>query len=286
MWIVGTVILLVVGYGIIAFNRGRITERHFQDVVPLDIPWDYPRIEPPQELADYLLGAKQPWQFADANWSPDFPTSAQDALRLYTNESGDARIDGVLGITTYTIDELLKVTGPLAVPDYNVTIASGETTLKVLQLTRAASAPGADRKAFLPAFADRLLASLLALPPRKWGDLLGAANAFSKGKLLLAWFRNPADQAFVARSGFDGAVRQVKCQVRSVSGFSAHADEPELLDWLAGFAAGKRAGAPGFPKQVFLVHGDPGPQAALLPKVAALGFDVRVPRWHETVTLD
>ncbi len=84
----------------------------------------------------------------------------------------------------------------------------------------------------------------------------------------------------------DGAVREVRCQVRSVSGFSAHADEPELLDWLAGYAAGKRAGDAGFPKRVFLVHGDPGPQADLAPKVTALGFDVHVPRWHETVTLD
>jgi len=84
----------------------------------------------------------------------------------------------------------------------------------------------------------------------------------------------------------DGAARDVRCQVRSVSGFSAHADEPELLDWLAGFAAGKRAGVPGFPRRVFLVHGDPGPQAELTPKVAALGFDVHVPHWHETVTLD
>ncbi len=83
----------------------------------------------------------------------------------------------------------------------------------------------------------------------------------------------------------DGAVRQVRCQVRSVSGFSAHADEPEIVDWLAAFAAGKGPGAAGFPRRVFLVHGDPGPQAALAPKVAALGFEVHIPRWHETVTL-
>ncbi len=81
--------------------------------------------QPPTELANYLLGPDQPWQLADANWSPDFPTSARDALRLYTNESGDDRIDGVLGITTYTIDELLEVTGPIAVPEYGATIASG-----------------------------------------------------------------------------------------------------------------------------------------------------------------
>jgi metallo-beta-lactamase family protein len=84
----------------------------------------------------------------------------------------------------------------------------------------------------------------------------------------------------------DGAVREVRCQVRSVNGFSAHADEPELLDWLGAFGEGRSPGEPGFPRRVFLVHGDPGPQAELLPKVAALGFDVHVPHWHETVTLD
>lgn len=195
-------------YGIVAFDRGRVTERTFQDVFPLDFPWDYPRIEPPQELADYLLGPKQPWQFADGNWSPDFPTSARDALRLYTNESGDTHVDGVIAVTTYTIDELLQLTGPVAVPEYDATIASGETTMKVLQLTRAPSAPGGDRKAFLPAFADRLLAALIALPARSWGDLAGTADTLRREHLMLAWFRNSADQALVDRSGFDGAVRQ------------------------------------------------------------------------------
>jgi hypothetical protein len=37
---------------------------------------------------------------------------------------------------------------------------------------------------------------------------------------------------------------------------------------------------------VFLVHGDPPAQEALLPKVRALGFGVQVPAWHETVSLD
>ena len=195
-------------YGIMTFDRGRVTERQFQDVFPLDFPWDYPRIEPPQELADYLLGPKQPWQFADSNWSPDFPTSARDALRLYTNESGDTHIDGVIGLTTYTIDELLKLTGPIAIPEYDATIASGETTMKVLELTREASAPGGDRKAFLPAFADRLLAALVALPARSWGDLAGTADTLRRNHLLLAWFNDQADQDLMARSGFDGAVRQ------------------------------------------------------------------------------
>jgi hypothetical protein len=199
---------LIGSYGIIAFDRGRITERRFQNVSPLDGKTDYPFARPPQELADYLLGPTQSWQLADAGWSPDFPTSAQDALRLYTNESGDARIDGVFAITTYTIDQLLKVTGPISVPDYDVTIASGETTLKVLQRTRAPRKPGEDAKAFLSVFADRLFGTLLALPPRRWGDVLGAAGAFGQERLLLAWFRDATDEAFAADGGFGGAVRQ------------------------------------------------------------------------------
>jgi metallo-beta-lactamase family protein len=83
----------------------------------------------------------------------------------------------------------------------------------------------------------------------------------------------------------DGQVRQVKCKTRSISGFSAHADENELLDWLRGFAAGKKPGDPGYPRRVFLVHGDPDAQIALEPKVRELGFATHVPHWHERVTL-
>jgi metallo-beta-lactamase family protein len=84
----------------------------------------------------------------------------------------------------------------------------------------------------------------------------------------------------------DGQVRRVRCTIRSISGFSAHADETELLDWLRRFGEGRRRGEPGYPRKVFLVHGDPEAQQAMAPKVRALGFDVHVPVWHEQVTLD
>ena len=44
----------------------------------------------------------------------------------------------------------------------------------------------------------------------------------------------------------DGQVRQVRCQIRSISGFSAHADESELLDWLGNLPMA-RTGRPGLP---------------------------------------
>ncbi len=84
----------------------------------------------------------------------------------------------------------------------------------------------------------------------------------------------------------DGETHVVRCQVRSISGFSAHADEAGLLAWLSTFAAGKRPGDAGFPRHVFIVHGDPEAQEALEPRVRAMGFDTLVPHWHQRVTLD
>jgi metallo-beta-lactamase family protein len=88
-------------------------------------------------------------------------------------------------------------------------------------------------------------------------------------------------QAGATTVKLDGQVRQVRCRIRSISGFSSHADEPQLLDWLRGFAAGAVA-----TRRVFLVHGDPEAQAALAPKAEDLGLDVHVPQWHERVLLD
>ena len=75
----------------------------------------------------------------------------------------------------------------------------------------------------------------------------------------------------------DGQDLEVHCQVRSISGFSAHADEPELLGWLGHFSSK--------PRMTFIVHGDPEAQAAFEPKVRALGFATNVPAWREVVEL-
>ncbi len=84
----------------------------------------------------------------------------------------------------------------------------------------------------------------------------------------------------------DGQEYQVRCAVRSISGFSAHADEPQILRWLSHFIEGRKAGDPGVPRQVFLVHGEPEAQNSIKPKVAALGLPVMAPHWHEHHKLD
>ncbi len=84
----------------------------------------------------------------------------------------------------------------------------------------------------------------------------------------------------------DGQEYQVRCAVRSISGFSAHADEPQLLNWLANFIKGRKPGDAGVPRRVFVVHGDPDAQNSIKPKIAALGLPVMAPHWHEHAQLD
>ena len=194
-------------YGIVTFSGGHITSHVFQNTLNLDLRPGQPYVTPPAALKDHLLG-KYPWQLADANWSPDFPTSAQEALRLYTLESGDSDIQGVFALTTYAIDDLLKVTGPIVVPEYGVTVAPGETTLTALEHTRQSTTPGVDRKVFLQVFANRLVDALLALPTAKWPALITQLGVIQRQRQAMAWFAAPAEQQLVAQSGWDGAVRQ------------------------------------------------------------------------------
>jgi Cft2 family RNA processing exonuclease len=92
-------------------------------------------------------------------------------------------------------------------------------------------------------------------------------------------------QAGVKTARLDGQEYQVRCAVRSITGFSAHADEPEILAWLGHFIEGRKTGDLGVPKQVFIVHGDPEAQQAIQPKIVALGLPASAPHWHEHVKL-
>ncbi len=78
----------------------------------------------------------------------------------------------------------------------------------------------------------------------------------------------------------DGQEIDVRCRVRSISGFSAHADQHELETWLGHF------GADGRPKTVFIVHGDPDAAEAFAARIrSGLGMEAVIPKHRETVTL-
>lgn len=85
----------------------------------------------------------------------------------------------------------------------------------------------------------------------------------------------------------DGDEYPVRCRIRSISGFSAHADEHELDDWLGNFArAGGSNGADGRPKRVFVVHGDPDAAEAFAARIRdEMHLEPHLPAYLETVQL-
>ncbi len=68
----------------------------------------------------------------------------------------------------------------------------------------------------------------------------------------------------------------VQAQIWTVNGFSAHADQPLLLDWLEKTAA----------KEVFLVHGEPDSLEGFSEAITeGLSLKTRIPDWKETLTV-
>jgi metallo-beta-lactamase family protein len=94
--------------------------------------------------------------------------------------------------------------------------------------------------------------------------------------------RHIADGATSAR--IDGQEFPVRCRVRTISGFSAHADQHELEAWLGHF--GRAGAADGRPRSVFIVHGDPDAAEAFAVRIRSeLGMDAHVAQHREVVTL-
>lgn len=194
--------------GIIGLDKGRLVEKRFFTVYLLDLRPDTPWVQPPEPLVNHLLGDEQAWRLADANWSPDFPTSAKAAASLYTLESGDAGIDGVIAITTHALDRILEVTGPVDVPAFGVTVKPGDVTMAILAATRPGTRDEAERKAVLDALAETMLDRLQSLPAAAWTPLLEELQAIGSERSAMAWFRDPTAQALAMDTGWAGQVRR------------------------------------------------------------------------------
>lgn len=65
-----------------------------------------------------LLKAR--WEFQDANWFPDFPSTAKK-LRWFYSEAGGPTSDGVVAVNATFVAELLRLLGPVEMPEYGRT---------------------------------------------------------------------------------------------------------------------------------------------------------------------
>ena len=74
-----------------------------------------------------------------------------------------------------------------------------------------------------------------------------------------------------------GETVSVKAKVFTIGGFSAHADQNDLLDWASHFESNPK---------VFLIHGEPSASESLAAKIRErLRLDVHIPKWKERLVL-
>ncbi len=105
-------------YGILKLNQGQIKSITADGTYNVDGQLTA-NIVPPYPVEYISTG----WSMHDANWFFDFPTSAQKVTWFYEKTGGETP-DGVIAITPQLVEDLLKITGPIAMPAYNTTLSA------------------------------------------------------------------------------------------------------------------------------------------------------------------
>ncbi|MCK5416123.1 DUF4012 domain-containing protein [Candidatus Parcubacteria bacterium] len=112
-------------YGILEVENSDILRLDIHDVYHMDMPVKDLFYEmPPEPIKTYLKTDQ--WFMRDANWSPNWPTSAKRIEWFYENENAllpekdqinkfNDKFDGVIGITPDFISSLLSVVGPITI---------------------------------------------------------------------------------------------------------------------------------------------------------------------------
>ena len=166
------------------------------------------RVLPPEPLR--ILG--DTWQFHDANWFPDFPTSAQK-LRWFYAASGGPSVDAVVAVNATILTSLLDLTGPITVGDQTFTASDA---LAVLTNTvedpaaRATGAPKAVLGQLAPAILDRLLVLTQSGGNRATEvELLDRMLTALDAHDVLIHFTDDAVQQVIVSAGWSGELRPV-----------------------------------------------------------------------------
>jgi hypothetical protein len=197
--------------GLVRVEGGIVKELDFRDSYAVDdLSLPYPPA--PEPLSTYMRAGL--WLTRDANWSPDFPKSAQTAERLYQIGQSMA-LDGVIGVDTTMVQLLVSALGPLLVEPYGEWVDAGNLTAKLRQFYTSpqTSASTSDWWSHRKDFSGALLKAILK---RMEGDLttgetlrlLAAVQVGLEQRHLQLYLHDPRAGRLLAQYGWDGAVRE------------------------------------------------------------------------------
>jgi len=193
--------------------NGEITNIHIPEGGTYDLQGQLTKfVEAPQPLG--LINDR--WEFHDANWFPDFPTSARKLMWFY-DKAGEPTVDGVIAINADLIPALLEITGPIEMPTYERTIDSENflfETQKIVELEhekydttseeRTAEAP----KQFIGDLAPLLLERIQNADMK---ELLAIADVIGDGlveKDVQLYMNNTSLQSHISELGWSGEQKE------------------------------------------------------------------------------
>lgn len=201
--------------GFLGFDQGKMAPFNPTDVYAIErnpagqiygFPGASTGVAPPAPLVKtFQLNS---WTLRDSNWSPDFPTAAQEAELLLQKEARKS-VDGVIAIDPYFIARLLTVVGPTTVPETGDVVDSKNffaTTLNRVELNQNATG----HKSFLSFAAKAIFARLVAVPPSKWVSMLEVLSWGCETRSLQAHFHDAAVQALVDQHSCGGHVQPLR----------------------------------------------------------------------------
>ena len=187
-------------FGLLRLEKGTVTYLDFRDTSASNYISHV--IEPPQPLKQILLAHY--WLPRDANWSPSFPESAKQVQELYFQSTG-VKTDGVIAINQYTVQQMLKITGPVQVDDQTV---NSDTVLQYMidkKVEAMDSGQIQSRKDFMTSLAKAIITKLPEINGKdRLRELAGGVLGMATAGNLFIYSNKPEIQAFLSRYGFDG----------------------------------------------------------------------------------
>ncbi|TSC95537.1 MAG: Uncharacterized protein Athens101410_491 [Parcubacteria group bacterium Athens1014_10] len=150
------------------------------------------------------------WEMQDMNWWPDFASSAQKVAWFYQRAT-EEESDGVIAFDTVFIEELLKITGVLEIPEYNKTI-SAENFLWETQETvesKEARASGEPKK-FIADLAPLLLNKISSFSKKDYINLLFLIDKMRKEKHFMIYFKDNDLEKEILKLGFGGEIKDTQ----------------------------------------------------------------------------
>ncbi len=113
------------GTGTLVVENGEIQSINMIDANYVDNWAEKPYDFPPQPFYDYM--GFDLFLFRDANFWPDFPTTAEKAMDLYSYGQDQPPLDGVIAIDQEFIRLLVEATGPIYIEERDLTITPQNT---------------------------------------------------------------------------------------------------------------------------------------------------------------